>query len=152
MHKARKLDTKAEKFTLPNRGTSILMSRRRRSPRHHLRPPFNVCTEKTANEHNSSLIFRQQVRSGMPTLRSKLVQIGVPDSRRPKGASERFTKRRLLCAALPSIRGQNYAVGCNAITAMPMSAIPAPSKSQRVRAMPSTKCSHNRATAIYMPP
>ena len=42
--------------------------------------------------------------------------------------------------------------GCNAMTAIPTSAMAAPTKSQRVNAIPSTKYSQTSATAMYMPP
>lgn len=42
--------------------------------------------------------------------------------------------------------------GCSAMTAMPISAMLAPAKSQRVSVTPSISHSHTNATAMYMPP
>jgi NAD(P)-dependent dehydrogenase (short-subunit alcohol dehydrogenase family) len=63
----------------------------------------------------------------------------------------RFVARRIAARARPE-PGSIQPCGCSAITAIPASARPAPMASQRVSGMPSTKRSHSRATAMYMPP
>lgn len=42
--------------------------------------------------------------------------------------------------------------GCSAMTDIPTSAMAAPTKSQRVKVMPSTTCNQTSATAMYIPP
>jgi len=43
-------------------------------------------------------------------------------------------------------------VGWSAMTAMPTNAMAAPTKSQRLKAIPSTTCNQTSATAMYIPP
>ena len=42
--------------------------------------------------------------------------------------------------------------GWSAMTAMPTNAMAAPTKSQRLKAIPSTTCNQTSATAMYVPP
>lgn len=59
--------------------------------------------------------------------------------------------RRLAVAAV-ELGFFQLVVGCNAMTAMPIKAMPAPAISHGVGVMPSTSHSHTNATAMYMPP